>query len=574
MQLDDLLRLLRTRWHVIVGVIATFVVLTWVLVPDRLPSAGRTSFQATATLVVLSGGGSSGSKAQGNQLATYTLVATQGQVPNAVAKQTGTSAADVLAKVQVTSSAPTNSLNVIATERTPEAAIRLADLFASELTLALSEETNTERATSRAALVSQIDVLTAEASRLAARAATDPPAKAALDATSKQLTTQRARLTELDGVAPSPPLRTLGPAAVRQIDQTAAAEKLLALPVRTFLAFMVGLGASIGVLLLADRFDVRLHSKESVEVAFGLPVLAEVPVLPRKLRRTMVVMEAPETAFAEAHRILRTSVEVARPEAGDERPDEDAPRLIVVTSADPGEGKTTTSINLAASFAEAGRATLLVGGDLRHCDLHEVVRGPLRAEIISIGTVPGARPIQVRVAPTRLHGLRLATVEQPLGRPSVVLPQLARWLRDLRDDVDVIVVDTPPLLVCNDASELIPAADSVIVVCRVGGTTADAAERCSEVLARLRARVIGAVMVGAALRAPVRKVYGYGLSGPLHTDAEPLGATGSALRKVVPTEEEPQNGARPPAAAVNGASRPESTQAASPEEPRPAARER
>ena len=126
---------------------------------------------------------------------------------------------------------------------------------------------------------------------------------------------------------------------------------------------------------------------------------------------------------------------------------------------------------------------------------------------------PEARPMLARIAPTRMEHLRLVTVEPPLGRPAMMLPYLARWLDSQRSLVDVLIVDTPPLLVCNDASELIPAADAVVAVCRVGGTTADAAERCAEVLRRLRANAIGVVMVGAPLRAPVRKVYGYGPSG-------------------------------------------------------------
>lgn len=520
MQLDDLLRLLRTRWYIIVAVTGTLVLLTWALVPSRVPSTGQARFVATVTMVTNSGTATptTNSKTQGSQLATYVLVATAGRVPAVVAEQQGISVGEVSSRVEVTPSIPTNSLSIAATDRTSEAAAGLADLVGTELLRALGEQAAAERVATRAALVQQVDDLTVEASRLAARVSTDTTAKAALESTNRQITTQRAKITEIDGTVPVPPLRPLGPAAVRQqVGEAKVADKLLALPVRSLLAFLVGLGASVGVLLLADRFDVRLHTKEAVEVAFGLPVLAEVPILPRKLRRTLVVADAPETAFAEAHRIMRTSVDVARLALGGAaEAQQERPRLIVVTSADPGEGKTTTAANLAASFAEAGRSTLLVGADLRRSDLLEIVRGPLRAEVVSLGLAPpDTRPVRVRVAPTSLEHLRSATVEAPLGRPPLVLPLLARWLDSQRDHVDVVIVDTPPILVCNDASEMIPGADAVLVVCRVGSTTAEAAERCSELLARLRAKVIGVVMVGSPLRTPVRKIYGYGPTGML-----------------------------------------------------------
>lgn len=516
MQLDDLLRLLRTRWYVIAAVTATFVVLAWVLVPGRLSSEEKARFRATATLVSTSGSGTATTtRGQSNQFATYAVVAVQGRVPAAVAQQLGVDIAELLSQVEVTPSTQTSSLSIVATDRSAVTATRIADLLAAELVRTLGDQVSQQREATRGSLAAQVDQLAAESARLAVQAKADSAAKDALDATNRQLNTQRTRLAEFEGAEPGLPLRTLGPASARRLDQANTADKLVALPVRTLLALLLGLAGSIGVLILADRFDVRLHTKEAVEVAFGLPVLAEVPVLPRRLRRTMVVADAPETAFAEAHRILRTSVEVARLALGrEEEHVAERPRLIVVTSADPNEGKTTTAVNLAASFAEAGRSTLLVGADLRHSDIDEIVGRPLRAQLVSLGASPSdPRPVQVSVTPTSLGHLRLLTIAPPVGRPPVVLPVLAQWLASLHDEVDTIIVDTPPLLVCNDASELLPVADAVLIVCRIGDTTADAAARCSEVLARLRAKVIGVVMVGAALRAPVRRVYGYGYSG-------------------------------------------------------------
>lgn len=537
MQFDDLLRLLRTRWYVVLAITGTLVVLTWVLVPGNLPSSGRSRFQATVTLLVDSGTGTpTTTKGSAGQLATYALTATSGDVPAEVARQAGIAPGDLQAQIEVKAAADTNSLNIIAIDRTAEAASRLASLMSRELVRNLAEQSDKRRADGRGRLVSEVDKLAAEVTRLNEVAKTDPSVRGLLDSTNRQLSNQRTKLTEFENTSVVAPLSPLGAPTVRQINETPAAEKLLALPIRTLIALLLGLGSSLGVLVLADRLDVRLHTKEAVEAAFGLPVLAEVPRLPRKLRRSLVVAEAPETAFAEAHRILRTSVDVAKLAAGGggDRAHE-RPLLVVVTSADPAEGKTTTASNLAASFAEAGLPTLLVGADLRHSDLSEMIPDPIWSEVVAFGP-PGPPPNLLRLTTTPVPRLRLATVEPPVGRPPVVLPDLGRWLVGQRDRTGVIIVDTPPLLVCNDASELIPVADAVVVVCRVGGTTADAAERCVEVLDRLRAKVIGVVMVGAALRAPVRKVYGYGSLPQPPEAGDPVGGPGQ------PAASQPQPG--------------------------------
>lgn len=532
MQLDDLLRLLRARWYVILAVTGTFVVLTWGLFPARSPAAGAQPFRATVTLVATYGFGTpTTALVPPNELAAYGLMATRGRVPKAVAEQMGVSERDLLARIEATPSAETNSITIAAIDRTSAAAAEVADRITAELVRANAEQFALQRDGARGVLADQVKKLTAEADLLRPLANKDPSAQDALELTMAQLATQRAKITDLDGRAPTPPLRPLGPASTTRLDNVALTDKVRALPVRTFLALLLGLGISVGALVLSDHFDVRLKTKEAIELAFGLPVLAEVPVLPRRWRRSLMVADAPGTAFAESYRILRTSVEVARlGSGGPEATEHEGPRIIVVTSADPHEGKTTTAANLAATFAEAGRFTLLVGGDLRHSDLHEIVRGAQRSEFVPLDRAsPDPQPVQLRVTPTDLEHLQTVTMVRPLGHLSVVLPLLARWLVDQRNKSDaVIIVDTPPLLVCNDASELLPVADAVVVVCRVGQTSAEAAERCAEILARLRAKVSGVLMVGASLRAPVKRVYGYGLpeaGGPTERRQHPVEQT-------------------------------------------------
>ncbi len=156
---------------------------------------------------------------------------------------------------------------------------------------------------------------------------------------------------------------------------------------------------------------------------------------------------------------------------------------MLVTSALPNEGKTTTSANLAAVFAESGASVLAVNCDFRRPTLHRYL---------------GAEQEPRRVQESNIPGVALVSgvVSDPAANPAQVIAAQRQVVATARDRFDVIILDTAPLLTTNDAIEIIPVVDLVVLVARPGVTTADAAERTRTLLGRVDAPVAGAVFVG------------------------------------------------------------------------------
>ena len=274
-------------------------------------------------------------------------------------------------------------------------------------------------------------------------------------------------------------------------------------PARTALAVIVGLLLGLGVILLAERLDTRIHDVGAASGAFGLPVIAEVPkVTTKKADRHIVSALEPMSAMAESYRTLRSALVLSpitvlgltRP--GQDKTTED-PNVILVTSPAPGDGKTTTVSNLAVTMAEAGRTVLVLGCDFRRPEIHSyfgVPAAPGIADLLTSGLA--MQRLEDVVRATGIHGISIA----PSGSKLRSFGDVAAAGRDLVEQAralaDVVIIDTAPLLATNDASELIPACDAVVVVSRIGKTTADGARRTRFLLERLGAPVAGVVAVG------------------------------------------------------------------------------
>lgn len=279
---------------------------------------------------------------------------------------------------------------------------------------------------------------------------------------------------------------------------------------RLLIALAVSLVLGAVLALFIDRLDPRLRSRRAVEESLGLPVVAEVPLRRRSRRmrasNTVEAVSEPTSASTEAHRRLRTALVAATARAasgaagngnGVVHLADQSPRLVVVTSAERGEGKTTTVANLAAVHAEAGRSVLVVDADVRRPTIHRLLGVDDDRGVTTLG--PGGY----------LTGA-LAGVAQESSIPGVKVvaagphpPNLGELVARLRDVIeaarplaDVVLVDTPGLLVADDAAALVPAADAVIVVARYSVTRTAAAREMRQLLARMDLPVIVATLVG------------------------------------------------------------------------------
>jgi capsular exopolysaccharide synthesis family protein len=200
----------------------------------------------------------------------------------------------------------------------------------------------------------------------------------------------------------------------------------------------------------------------------------------------LVTETAPKSAAAEAYRTLRTNIQFA----GLDRPC----KTIVITSATPAEGKTTTAANFAAVCAQSGSRVLLVDGDLRKPTLHKIF-GIDNQRGLTTTMIEGKSLADVAI-PTRVPNLSIV-VSGPLP-PNQAELTASRRMHDLLEAAtrvfDLIVIDTPPVLSVSDAVALAAQTDGVILVVRGGKTSAEAARRAAEQIDAVKGRILGVLL--------------------------------------------------------------------------------
>lgn len=279
----------------------------------------------------------------------------------------------------------------------------------------------------------------------------------------------------------------------------------LTFPLRllTFGAF--GLLAGIAAAFVLALWDTRrIDDQRTAEEIFDVGVVGDLGSR-RRRRRPPLMTYGGRSKWDERQRALTGNVlhalgvtpadtgavhlEGADPEPGPVRPDGSGPdgprqgRVLMVASATASEGKTTLTANLSVAAAEAGHRVLAVGCDFRRPRLHD----PLpRADGEPLDEVP---------SPTHVPRLDVASVVDDGARPPFeIVAEQRRLVAAARREYDVIVLDTAPLLVTDDATSLIPVVDGMLVVVRAGHTLIEAGERLSDLL-----HLIGAPVLGVAL---------------------------------------------------------------------------
>jgi capsular exopolysaccharide synthesis family protein len=217
----------------------------------------------------------------------------------------------------------------------------------------------------------------------------------------------------------------------------------------------------------------------------------------------------PKSEIAESYRALRTSILLSSLGA--------PPQTILVTSALPQEGKTTTSVNCAIVLAQQGGRVLLVDADLRRPAIHDSLG--IRADGgLSTLLAGQSKPEQVIVSSPQLPNLHVLPAGPPPPQPAELLSSdlMKQHLAEWRKQFDHIVIDTPPALSVTDAVALSIVADSVVLVIRSGFTSREALRRARDLLLRVNAKVTGVVVNAVDLRAPDLHHYYY--SGGSYAD--------------------------------------------------------
>lgn len=319
-------------------------------------------------------------------------------------------------------------------------------------------------------------------------------------------------------------------------------------------ALAAGLGLLLGLILalLVERVDSRLRSREDIQRALGLPIIAEVPKLARKLRERAgtVVASQPLSVFADGYRAARTAISHTLTRAmsnpgPDSRPrDPNLAPWVLVTSAGPGEGKTTSVGNLAASFAEAGNRVLVIDADLRKPDTHRVFDVPQGAGISDFLVNPELTALAALVRPTNVPNVSIITAGTQLDYPAALASRMGVVREESGWLADIILIDSAPLLAASDVFDILPLADTVMIVARSGRLTEDAGRRVAELLGRFRIPVAGVLLIGSRSGGRRGLVPGYGAGygedarrAPSHGSRRDKGRAGSRRAADAPPDE-------------------------------------
>ena len=293
--------------------------------------------------------------------------------------------------------------------------------------------------------------------------------------TTLQQNYEGARLAEASSI---PDIRIFDKAVVPLQPVKNTAPRLL------LLGFLGGLGLAVAGVVLLDRFDPRVRYPEQVSQDLGLPILGAVPHL--KARTGGQLTREQRVQLVEAMRGVCLGLSYTYGAAG--------PVVVTLSSPGPGDGKSFITANLAVTFADAGRRTLLVDGDLRRGTQHRLLGGERRPGLTDM--LRGDVPLEAALRTTGYEALTLIpcgvrTSDAPELLGSAKMPEL---LARLRGDYDVILVDSPPLGAGIDPFVLGTLTGNLLLVLRTGVSHREVMAAKLEVLRRLPVRLLGAVL--------------------------------------------------------------------------------
>lgn len=252
------------------------------------------------------------------------------------------------------------------------------------------------------------------------------------------------------------------------------------------LGMMVGLLGGVGVAFVAENFDTRLHSVEQIEQASRLPVLGNIPKFPTKPEGGALSAFSPA---GEAFRLVRTSLMQSGGDA--------LPRTILITSAEPREGKSTLGAHLADTIAQAGYRTLIMDCDLRIPTLHKVF--DLKNDRGVSSVLDGMCTAEEATQTTKSAGAAVLTSGPLPPNPAELLgsPEMGRLLAEVASKYDVVLLDSPAMLAVTDAVILAAKVDGVILVVARGQARLRTVQRARELLSK--AKVLGVIVNHAEL---------------------------------------------------------------------------
>jgi capsular exopolysaccharide synthesis family protein len=282
------------------------------------------------------------------------------------------------------------------------------------------------------------------------------------------------------------------------------------------MAVLCGLVLSILAGVLAEQLDNTVHSPDELESLVNAPVLGSLPMFGDEVERRLAfaMPSKPVNANGESTQLARASSALDNARSSAARPlleacrilrsnvnfsMMDAPlRSILVTSADPGEGKSMCALNLATVMAYDGKRVILLDCDLRRPTQHRLCSSatnkvPMRPGFVDV--LAGSVAIEEALRPTPVENLKvMASGTLPPNPPELLSSQAGqRLLAELRDSCDLLVIDSPPLMFLTDSQVLASFVDGAILVVAASQTARGHVQRAHSVLRNAGGRVLGVI---------------------------------------------------------------------------------
>ncbi len=468
-------------------------------------------YSATAQLLVqpsvtAASAGSAPAPVTPTDVATELQLVTSAPVVQAVRAKLGS--APLVTATQV---GQTNVIAITATAPVPARAAGVANVYANAFVRYRQQVATSSLTSAEEQLKSQISALASQVK------AAGSPTSAAASALLNQEAVLKEQLAQMEvsGATGTGEVALVTPALTPASPDTPKPAEM------ALLGLVAGIVLGVGAAFLRDSLDDRLASKEAAERAGGAPVVAMTPLVPsgRRPEATVAVVSEPSSPAAEAYRSLRTSLQFARQER--------RLRVIVVTSPVVGDGKTTTLANLGVVFAQAGERVLLVSCDLRRPKIGAFFGLDERTGLTSV--LLGEHTLEQALTPVPdVDRLTMLPAGPIPPNPAELLNsnRVRDMFSQLREQFDLVLIDSPPVLPVTDAAILSQSADATRGLAAAGQTRRADLHRAAEKLDQVGATILG-IVLNKVTRQTGRE-YGYGYGSGYGYEYKPFWKKGAA----------------------------------------------
>jgi len=260
-------------------------------------------------------------------------------------------------------------------------------------------------------------------------------------------------------------------------------------------AVVIGTLLALAAAFVLEYMDDTIKSPDDVQRLTTLSALGVISRIDKVQSATdrLIAARLLKDPVTEAYRVLRTNLQFS----GLKNPG----GSLLITSSGPGEGKTTTASNLSVVLAQTQKRVILVDGDLRRPSIHKIFGLSNKTGLTSM-VLDESLSIDDVVQATSVNGLRVLTSGPLPPNPAEVLnsPEMARIIDRLREGADLVIFDSPPVLVVTDAVILAGKLNSTLLVADAGRTRSDALRRSVETLSKVNAKMLGVVLNKMARR--------------------------------------------------------------------------